>query len=309
VLSRFLYPRQISRLAQKYRALFCTDVSQIAHFPGPVIVDDDDPTFSPDHIQALNGQNVVAVVTTSDLLKDRLISSGLTKPCHVVPSGVYLSRLDMGKAEALGYSLGKRQGDIVVGFATPYLYTDDDRQARSAEGRLRSITFLIAVMERVWQGDPSIQLWLMGFPSRSVKAYVDAHAQARLLGYIPHPDVLNYYANFDIAVYPRPVDFGGRHSIKLIEFMAAGVAVVSTPVSESFHVTQASAGIIADGVENFASQIVRLANDPELRNHLGEAGQRYARQFDWDELAVQYEREVFALYFSQSPKREELKAK
>jgi glycosyltransferase involved in cell wall biosynthesis len=296
LFSRFWYPRQTSRLAQKYKALFCTNVAQIAHFPGPVITDDDDPVFTAERLALLNRPNVLVVVTTTDQLRDRFIREGLQKPCRVIPSGVYLSSLDQSRVKEVRATLGKRDGDIIIGFSVPYLYTDRDREVRSPEAKLRSISFLAAVMENVWNHNPQIFLWLMGKPSRSVRAYEQEHPQVRLLGYMPHLDVLNYYANFDIAVYPRLVDFSGRHSIKLVEFMAAGVPVVSTAVAESFHITESRGGIIAESMEAFANQILRLAGDTQLRRSLGQAGQHYARQFDWDELAARYEREVIARY-------------
>jgi glycosyltransferase involved in cell wall biosynthesis len=303
VLSRLWYPGRIARLARHYHALFCTDASQVAHFPGPVIVDQDDPVFAPHRIGMLNRENVVAVVTTTALLRDRLVSEGLAKPCHVIPSGVHLSGFSEDRAAALQRSLGRRPNQTVVGFAAPRLYTDMDRQGQSPEGRLRNIAFLAAVMEHVWESEPAIQLWLMGLPSRAVREYADAHPQVWLLGYVPHRDVLEYYASFDLAVYPRPVDFGGRHSVKLVEFMAVGVPIVSTPVAESFHVEVSGAGVIAEGVEAFAGQVLRLARDAGLRRSLGELGRRYASRFDWDELAVRYEREVFGLYFPDSKER------
>jgi len=296
VLSRFWYPYQIARLTRKYQALFCTDIGQIRHFSGPIIVDDDDPIFTYCHIQTLNSNNVVAVVTTTEYLKTQLIKSGLIKPCHVIPSGVNLSHINDNKVAYIASTLKKQRNDIVVGFSIPYIYTDNDRQTLSNEGKLRSISFLIDVMEKVWKINPSIQLWLIGHPSRSVKTFASTHPHVRLLGYVPHLEILNYYANFNIAVYPRLIDFGGRHSIKLIEFMAAGVPIISTPVTESFHVSKSSGGIIAEGVESFTQQILLLVNDPQLRITLGQAGKYYAQSYDWDNLALRYEQEVFRKY-------------
>ena len=77
LFSRYWYPYYLACLGRKHRALFCTNVEQIAYFNGPVVVDDDDPTFADDHINLLNSKNVVAVVTTTDLLKSSLMRAGL----------------------------------------------------------------------------------------------------------------------------------------------------------------------------------------------------------------------------------------
>jgi len=192
--------------------------------------------------------------------------------------------------------LEKSDRDIVVGFSVPYLFTDQDREVKAPEAKLRSISFLAAVMEKVWENNPYIHLWLVGEPSRSVRAFSKNHPQVRLLGYVPHMEVLNYYTNFDIAVYPRLVDLSGRHSIKLVEFMAAGLPIVSTPVAESFHVKQSGAGIIVEGLEAFAKAILYLQAYPEMRTNLGNKGKEYGAQFDWDYVGHRYEREVLAVY-------------
>lgn len=300
VLWRLIYPGIIKRLATKYQALFCTDVNQIPFFPGPIIVDDDDPVFTPGRIALLNRPNMLAVVTTTDQLREQFLRSGLVKPCHVIPSGVYLSQIDDNKIKELRKRLEKKDDDIIVGFSVPYLYTDQDREVRSTEAKLRSISFLAAVMEKVWERNPKIRLWLMGVPSHSVRAYARQHPQVRLLGYVPHIEVLNYFANFDIAVYPRLVDFSGRHSIKLVEFMAAGVPVVSTPVAEAFHVKASQSGIIAPDKDSFVRAILKLASSRTLRQAYSEKGIMYAKSYSWDSLASNYESQVLRLYLSKS---------
>ncbi len=49
---------------------------------------------------------------------------------------------------------------------------------------------------------------------------------------MPHTEVLNYVSAFDIGLFPREVDAGGYASIKLLEYMACGVPVIGTRVSE-----------------------------------------------------------------------------
>jgi glycosyltransferase involved in cell wall biosynthesis len=105
-------------------------------------------------------------------------------------------------------------------------------------------------------------------------------------------------ANFDIAVYPRRVDLGGRFSVKLAEFMACGVPVVSTNVSESFVIAEAGGGIVVESPEAFVQALVTLARSPDMRRSLGEAGRRFGQSLDWDMLAVRYQREVLDVYAS-----------
>jgi len=304
LFSRFLYPGIVRRLASRYPALFCTDIRYIPYFHGPIIVDDDDPVFTPERIALLNRPNVLAVVTTTEQLREQFLSLGLAKPCHVIPSGVHLSLRNDGRKKELEKKLEKQESDIVVGFSVPYLYTDEDLKAGSPEAALRSIGFLSSVMEKVWEQAPLIKLWLMGVPSRTVQAYARKHPQVRLLGYVTHTEVLNYFANFDIAVYPRLVDLSGRHSIKLVEFMAAGVPIVSTSVTEAFHVRASQSGIIATDRESFVQAILELAAHRDLRQAYSEKGKLYAESYSWENLARQYESQVLRHHLTQIHSRE-----
>ncbi len=291
---RFRLARRLRNLSKRYRVLFCSSVWQIQYFPGPVIVDDDDPKFTVEHMLLLAHPNVMAVVTTSDLLRDKLVAHGLTAPCHIIPSGVDFSRLDPRKAFLVGQALGKDPDEIVVGYATPFM--DVGSPVHRKHSGLHDLTFLVRAMGRVWEKMPSVKLWLLGHPTERLKAYALRHPQVRLLGFIPPQEILSYELNFDIAVYPRLIDHGGRHRIKLLEFMACRCPIVSTTVSESFLVTRSGCGILAQDESGFAEAILKLAQDRELRRSLGERGFEFAKGYDWDELARRYEHEIFEPY-------------
>jgi glycosyltransferase involved in cell wall biosynthesis len=288
------YSYRLRLLGKQHKTLLCTGhLDKIRHFPGWVIVDEDDPSFSQDRMDLLNHPNVAVVVTSSELLRNKLIEHGLRKPCQVIPSGVDFSQINPIVVQKLSNQYGKGPEDIVVGYAIPEILTDEDPQVIHSEGeKLRSVSFLFEVMERVWMDKPDVYLWLIGNPSRSVIAWASAHPKVRLLGYVPHQELLNYIANFDIAVYPRRIDFGGRHSIKLLEFMACSCPIVSTSVSESFQVVESACGLFANDINSFAICILQLARNPELRHKLGRYGLEYAKNFDWNVIAQRYENDV-----------------
>lgn len=244
----------------------------------------------------LNAAHVRAVVTTSDILRERLLKLGLKKDCLVIPSGVHLKTLQPQGVEAVRQRLGKQPGDVVVGFAMPTLYFKEREGLPDHEPGMYSILLLTQIMERVWKEDPRIQLWLMGRAAPPVVEYTRQHPQVRLLGYVPHQEVLLYYANFDITVYPRIQDVGGRHSIKLVEFMACGCPIVSTAVTESYLAVEAGAGLIADDAGTFAQYVLDLAHDDQKRAELGARGRAFAANYDWPILARRYEQEVLDVY-------------
>jgi glycosyltransferase involved in cell wall biosynthesis len=109
------------------------------------------------------------------------------------------------------------------------------------------------------------------------------HPRCHLLGYVG-------------AVYPRVIDMFGRFSIKVIEYMAMGLPIVSTNVSEAIPAREAKAGLFADTPLEFAQHLITLVESAALRQQLGENGRRYARSYDWDRLAKQYEAEIFRRY-------------
>lgn len=291
VLWRIYYPSVIRRLSTRYRSLFCTDTRQIPLFNGNIIVDEDDPVFSKRNILLWNHPRVKAIVTTSYLLRNQFCGHGIQKTCHVIPSGVDISQLQHYQRDESRSGLCKPD-DLVVGFAVPCLYTDMDTAARSSEGQLRSISNLVTIMERVWTKYPNMQLWLLGEPSRSVQAYARANSRVKTWGYINHANIFKYYRCFDIAVYPRFVNFGGRHSIKLVEYLSCGIPVVSTNVCEAYHVTNSGGGLIAANINEFVEKILCLASDSLLRAKLADAGVKYGKLFDWDALAQRYMAEI-----------------
>ena len=289
--------RRLGALSKRYRLLFChrDHLRYIQDFDGPVVVDDDDPNFTEKHIEHLNSANVVAVVTTTELLREQLIAHGLKKCCHVIPSGVDLSQLEAARSTAKMFAkeLGKGPDDVVVGYTIPAIHLGRGSNVSENTFGLRDTTFLTQVMEQVWGKMPAVQLWLFGRVNESIKNYATLHPQVRLFGYVPHEQLYRYTVNFDIGVYPRLADFGGRFSIKLLEFMASGCPIVSTSVSESFLVSDSGGAMLADDVSTFSECIIQLASNPEMRRDLGQRGLEYAQGYDWNRLTERYEAEVF----------------
>jgi glycosyltransferase involved in cell wall biosynthesis len=287
--------------SRRYQILWCTSktLEQMPLFDGPVIVDEDDPIFSTERMALLNRQYVRCVVTTTELLKQQFIRHGLQKPCIVISSGVSIGRFDPVRVTQLRRELCPDEEVMVIGYSLPNIYTDNDSYVQKdsiVNGTLRSISFLIDVMSIIWQYSDYVQLWLIGNPSDTVRNYADMHPRCRLLGYVDHDVILDYVGAFDIAVYPRVIDMFGRFSIKVIEYMAMGLPIVSTNVSEAMPAREAKAGLFADTPLEFAQHLITLVESAALRQQLGENGRRYARSYDWDRLAKQYEAEIFRRY-------------
>lgn len=283
-------------LNRKYQLLFCTSdhLYQIAYFDGPVVVDDDDPIFDSQRISILNAANVGTVVTTTKQLKAQFIEAGLERPCRVVPSGIDLLS-PSAISEAVQDQIEElKKGYQIIGYMVPKILLDgDSEEIGSAEEELYSVSFLLEIMKLVWDQRGDVHLWLIGEPSQSVKELSANEPRIRLLGYISESVVTQYISHFDIAVYPRQIDLGGRQSIKLLQFMASGVPIVSTDVAEAFVVREAESGILAKDEAGFVDGLIHLIDHPDEGRKLAESGKAFSKLYSWDEITRNYEDEIF----------------
>jgi glycosyltransferase involved in cell wall biosynthesis len=93
------------------------------------------------------------------------------------------------------------------------------------------------------------------------------------------------------AVVALPIRIGGGMRVKLLEALAAGRAVVASPLAAAgLEVEDGQELLIADEDDEFAAGIVRLAEDPELRRAMGERARAWAlRHLGWEARVKQYE--------------------
>jgi polysaccharide biosynthesis protein PslH len=93
-------------------------------------------------------------------------------------------------------------------------------------------------------------------------------------------DVRPYLAG--ATVYVMPFRMGSGTRLKLIEAMAVGVPMVSTRLgAEGFPVEDGRELLLAQEPGAFASAVLRLLEDGELRARLSAAGRHLAWQYDW----------------------------
>lgn len=84
-------------------------------------------------------------------------------------------------------------------------------------------------------------------------------------------------SRFDIGVMPLADDAWsrGKSATKLLQYMAAGVAAVASPVGVNAEiVVDGVNGFVASNEANWTDRLARLVADPALRHQLGAAGRR-----------------------------------
>jgi glycosyltransferase involved in cell wall biosynthesis len=107
-------------------------------------------------------------------------------------------------------------------------------------------------------------------------------------GWVDHADIPAYLAAADVAVYPYRDSLVNRAkcSIKILEYMAAGKAIVTHRVGQnSEYLENGRSGILAEPGDavGFAEGLLAVLTDRDLSEQLGrEAAQRIERRFTWD---------------------------
>lgn len=108
-----------------------------------------------------------------------------------------------------------------------------------------------------------------------------------LTGAVPHSEAVLYINISDICIAVCKELASGYSPMKLFEYFACGKPVVATRVGGYEIVEEATAGKLVAGndPDGFASAVLSLVEDMELRRTYGENALRFAREhFGWDKV-------------------------
>lgn len=109
---------------------------------------------------------------------------------------------------------------------------------------------------------------------------------------------LEYFQHFDIGVMPL-IDSAfvkGKCAFKIVQYMAAGIPVVASPVGANLEVVrEGNNGFFADGAVEWSEKLELLVGDPSMRKNLGEngrntVGQNYSLEKWWKPYACLFEK-------------------
>jgi glycosyltransferase involved in cell wall biosynthesis len=140
------------------------------------------------------------------------------------------------------------------------------------------------IMPRIWRHRPQVKLVIAGAnPPRTIRALA-ADPRITVTGYVS--DLRPYLASATVAVSPTPYAAGIQN--KVLEALAMGTPVVAMPASVGgLHVTPGRELLVAESASAVAHAILRLLDQPRLREQLAREGRRYVlRQHSWQTAAA-----------------------
>lgn len=155
-----------------------------------------------------------------------------------------------------------------------------------------AIRLMTSIMPRARARVPGLELVIVGDnPSAEMRAAAGDHDE--ITG--PVPAVAPYLDRASLVVLP--IRLGGGMRVKLLEALAAGKAVVASPVaSAGLDVAGYGALRIADTDEEFSAVITELLADEAARAELGRNGRRWAvENLSWSSRRAEYEEVYFNL--------------
>ena len=176
--------------------------------------------------------------------------------------------------------------------ATTYPYDAHDEAQMSLRQSVGEVTERLRheIMPRVWEKVPQARLRVVSGPDPArywrefmKRAYPAVDPRIELHAFVE--DLRPLYARAAVVVTPLVVSAGTN--IKVLEAMAMGRAIVSTPAGvNGLDLSPGSDFLLVRTAEEMAVAIEKLLVDPcERRRIAAAARQRVERQFGWDTIA------------------------
>jgi glycosyltransferase involved in cell wall biosynthesis len=114
------------------------------------------------------------------------------------------------------------------------------------------------------------------------KAMTDVPKNVRLLGVLSEAEKDEVLAIADIAL--NPVMMGAGTNVKMLEYMAAGLAIVTTPVgARGLSIEDRKEAIISERGD-FNANLDRLLANSDLQSEICRNSRAKAEQFDWSKI-------------------------
>ena len=153
--------------------------------------------------------------------------------------------------------------------------------------------FRTKVWPRVTQEEPTAQWIVVGkSPPADILHWPEEDRNIQVTGFVD--DVRPYLHRASVVIVP--LRSGGGMRLKILEAMAAGKTVVSTPVgAEGISARNGEEIILAGPDRSYGVEVVRLLRQPTERKRIGKAARAWAEGYGWSGIAADLERVYQAL--------------
>ena len=219
--------------------------------------------------EAAVGRRFDVNLVISDVDREILLSLDPSIPCAVVPAGVDPAEFDPGSVTPDPLSV------LWMGSLS------------WPPNRDSFWWFYREIVPRLVTAVPRVTIHVVG--SNTPKEILAIrHPNLIVHGFVP--ELQSCLRKMMVCVVPLRVGSGIR--IKLLEMFAMRKAIVSTRVGcEGLGVTDGEQLLVADDPDAFAAAVIRLLDDPALRDRLGVSGLEHVkRNFTWDQVGALWEK-------------------
>ena len=225
----------------------------------------------------IQGNQVDALIVPSRAMRERLAQYGVRRPMHVLPTGIPLARFAGGDGASFRARFGIAPGRPTVAYVGRVAFE-------------KNIDFLLRATALARRSVPNLLLVVTG-EGPALKSLKRLARRLRIednvlfVGYLDRRSgLVDGYCAADAFVFASRTETQG---LVLLEAMALGVPVVSTAVMGTRDILDAGRGALVspDNEEDFASQMVRLLQNGELRARLALEARDYAQEWNATTMA------------------------
>jgi glycosyltransferase involved in cell wall biosynthesis len=158
--------------------------------------------------------------------------------------------------------------------------------------------FRTKVWSRIAQEEPTAHWIVVGkSPPADILHWPEEDRNIQVTGFVD--DVRPHLHRASVVIVP--LRSGGGMRLKILEAMAAGKAVVSTPMgAEGISAKNGEEIILADANRSFGVEVVRLLRESAERKRIGKAARAWAEGYGWSRIAADLEGEYQAMVGSRT---------
>ena len=149
------------------------------------------------------------------------------------------------------------------------------------------LSFVENILPLIQARRPEVKLWIVGKdPTREI-IELGHRPEIKVSGTVK--DIRPYLQRAAVAV--SPLTYGAGIQNKVLEAMACATPVVTTPQAVSALTAQAGRDVlVGNDADEIAAQAVRLLENPQYQQEIGQAGLAYVRSnHDWSAIAGKLE--------------------